>query len=126
MSVVGIGTDIVEINRIAAMSEKVRNSLALRVLTDAEYKHYSTVKQPERYLAKRWAGKEALSKALGTGIAKGVSFQHIEILSLPSGQPVLQLTDKALEIAKSLGASKWHITLSDEVNYATAFVVLSI
>lgn len=126
MSVVGIGTDIVEINRIAAMSEKVRERLALRVLTDTEYKHYSTLKQPERYLAKRWAGKEALSKALGTGIAKGVSFQHIEIQSLPSGQPILQLTNKALETAKSLGATHWHISLSDEVSYATAFVVLSI
>lgn len=126
MSVVGIGTDIVEINRITAMSEKMRERLALRVLTDTEYKRYSTLKQPERYLAKRWAGKEALSKALGTGIAKGVSFQHIEIQSLASGQPILQLTDKALEIAESLGANKWHITLSDEVHYATAFVVLSV
>lgn len=126
MSVIGIGTDIVEINRITAMSEKMRERLALRVLTDTEYKRYSTLKQPERYLAKRWAGKEALSKALGTGIAKGVSFQHIEIQSLASGQPILQLTDKALEIAESLGANKWHITLSDEVHYATAFVVLSV
>ncbi|WP_077340190.1 holo-ACP synthase [Pseudocolwellia agarivorans] len=126
MSVIGIGTDIVEINRITAMSEKMRERLALRVLTDTEYKRYSTLKQPERYLAKRWAGKEALSKALGTGIAKGVSFQHIEIQSLASGQPILQLTDKALEIAEYLGANKWHITLSDEVHYATAFVVLSV
>ncbi|WP_076420348.1 holo-ACP synthase [Colwellia sp. UCD-KL20] len=126
MSVIGIGTDIVEINRITAMSEKMRERLALRVLTGTEYKRYSTLKQPERYLAKRWAGKEALSKALGTGIAKGVSFQHIEIQSLTSGQPILQLTDKALEIAESLGANKWHITLSDEVHYATAFVVLCV
>lgn len=126
MSVIGIGTDIVEIKRIADMSEQIRNRLALRVLTDIEYGHYLTLNQPERYLAKRWAGKEALSKALGTGIAKGVSFKHIEILSLESGQPVLNLTNKALEIATSLGASQWHISLSDEVSYATAFVVLSI
>ncbi len=126
MSVIGIGTDIVEINRITSMSEQVLNRLALRVLTDTEYQHYQTIKQPERYLAKRWAGKEALSKALGTGIAQGVSFKHIEIQSLASGQPILCLTNKALEVAQSLGATKWHITLSDEVNYATAFVVLSI
>ena len=125
MSVIGIGTDIVEIKRIADMSEQTRNRLALRVLTDVEYAHYLTLNQPERYLAKRWAGKEALSKALGTGIAKGVSFKHIEISSLGSGQPVLNLTHKALEIATSLGASQWHISLSDEVSYATAFVVLS-
>lgn len=125
MSVIGIGTDIVEINRISNMSAQVLNRLALRVLTDTEYQHYCSVKQPERYLAKRWAAKESLSKALGTGIAQGVSFKHIEVRSLESGQPILHLTDKALEVATSLGATKWHITLSDEVNYATAFVVIS-
>lgn len=125
MSVIGIGTDIVEINRITNMSLKNRDRLAARVLTQNEYQVYASHKQADGFLAKRWAGKEALSKALGTGIAKGVSFQHIEIQSLDSGQPILQLTDKALEIAQSLGAKKWLITLSDEVNYATAFVVLS-
>lgn len=125
MSVVGIGTDIIEINRIGEMSEKMREKLAIRVLTPTEYKRYQSIKQPERYLAKRWAAKEAVSKALGTGIANGVSFQHIEIESLASGQPNVLLTDKALELAKQMGASNWHISLSDEVNYATAFVVLS-
>lgn len=125
MSVIGIGTDIIEIKRIADMSEQTRNRLALRILTEVEYTHYLTLNQPESYLAKRWAGKEALSKALGTGIAKGVSFKHIEICTLVSGQPILELTDKTLEIATSLGATQWHISLSDEVSYATAFVVLS-
>lgn len=125
MSVVGIGTDIIEINRIGEMSEKMREKLAIRVLTPTEYKRYQSITQPERYLAKRWAGKEAVSKALGTGIANGVSFQHIEIESLASGQPNVLLTDKALELAQQMGASNWHISLSDEVNYATAFVVLS-
>lgn len=125
MSVVGIGTDIIEINRIGEMSEKMREKLAIRVLTPTEYKRYQSITQPERYLAKRWAAKEAVSKALGTGIANGVSFQHIEIESLASGQPNVLLTDKALELAKQMGASNWHISLSDEVNYATAFVVLS-
>jgi holo-[acyl-carrier protein] synthase len=125
MSVIGIGTDIVEINRIASMSELVLNRLAVRILTDVEYQYYRSQKQPERYLAKRWAGKEALSKAIGTGIAQGVSFKHIEIRSLASGQPSIHLSGKALEVAQSLGATQWHITLSDEVNYATAFVVIS-
>jgi holo-[acyl-carrier protein] synthase len=125
MSVVGIGTDIIEINRLLEMSDKVREKLALRVLTPLEYQKYLTLKQPEYFLAKRWAGKEALSKALGTGIASGVSFQHIEIQSLESGQPILKLGEKALSLAQTLGATSWHITLSDEVNYATAFVVLS-
>ncbi|MBA6415850.1 holo-ACP synthase [Colwellia sp. 6M3] len=125
MSVVGIGTDIVDIRRIAKMSSNAQQRLAKRILTDNEYHHYLTLKQPERFLAKRWAGKEAAAKALGTGIANGVSFQHFEIVSLASGQPTLELTLQALSLANELKASSWHISLSDEVKYATAFVVLS-
>lgn len=125
MSVKGIGTDIVDIRRIVNMADNTRLRLAKRVLTDSELQRYLSLKQPERFLAKRWAGKEAAAKALGTGIAAGVSFQHFEIVSLPSGQPTLELSSQALILAHDLGASVWHISLSDEVNYATAFVVLS-
>jgi len=125
MSVVGIGTDIIEISRIGKMSDKVRDKLAFRVLLPVEYEKYKSLKNPALFLAKRWAGKEAASKALGTGIANGVSFQHIEIKSLSSGQPQLILTDRAQEIATELGAKSWLISLSDEALYATAFVVLS-
>ena len=125
MSVIGIGTDIVDIRRIANMADKVQQRLAKRVLTDHEYQHYLSIKQGERYLAKRWAGKEAAAKALGTGIAQGISFQHIEIVSLPTGQPTLKISANALALAEKLGASRWHISLSDEADYATAFVVLS-
>lgn len=125
MSVVGIGTDIIEISRIAKMAINVREKLAHRVLTPRELKKYNTLKDPTLYLAKRWAGKEAASKALGTGIANGVSFQHFEIISLASGQPQLILNSRAEELAIALGAKIWHISLSDETLYATAFVVLS-
>jgi holo-[acyl-carrier protein] synthase len=125
MPVVGIGTDIIEINRIANMADGTRDRLAHRVLTEAEYQFYQQTNHPERYLAKRWAGKEAVAKALGTGIADGVSFQHINIISLSTGQPTLVLSDRALEIAKALNASHWHISLADEKHYATAFVTLS-
>lgn len=125
MSVVGIGTDIVDIRRIAKMSDNAQQRLAKRILTAAEYQRYTAIKQPEQFLAKRWAGKEAAAKALGTGIAAGVSFQHFEIVSLASGQPILELSAQALTLAEQLGAKTWHISLSDEANYATAFVVLS-
>jgi holo-[acyl-carrier protein] synthase len=125
MSVVGIGTDIIEISRIEKMAMNVRDKLALRVLTPEEYQKYQSIKNPSLYLAKRWAGKEAASKALGTGIANGVSFQHFEIKSLASGQPQLLLNSRAEELAIALGAKSWHISLSDEALYATAFVVLS-
>jgi holo-[acyl-carrier protein] synthase len=125
MSVVGIGTDIIDIARIATMRAAAREKLAQRILTDNELAKYQQLKQPFPFLAKRWAGKEAAAKALGRGIADGISFQHFEIQSLASGQPILVLTGRALEIATELGASTWHISLSDEKQYATAFVVLS-
>ena len=125
MSVVGIGTDIVEIKRLEQMSERVLNNLAKRLLTPTELEKFESLKFKLPYLAKRWAGKEAVAKALGTGIAAGVSFQHIEIQTLDSGQPLLVLTDQAKLTAKALGANNWHISLSDEKEYAVAFAVLS-
>lgn len=125
MSVIGIGNDIVEVSRIENMADNAKARLALRVLTPPEHQKYSTMKQPERFLAKRWAGKEAAAKALGTGIADGVSFQHFDIVNLPSGQPILELSGRALEVAQLLQANSWHISLSDEKHYALAFVVLS-
>ncbi|WP_448566908.1 holo-ACP synthase [Thalassotalea ganghwensis] len=125
MSVIGIGNDIVEISRIAQMDNAVKVKLAKRILTENEFQHYCSLKVSDAFLAKRWAGKEAAAKALGTGIAAGVSFQHFEIINLASGQPSLQLSERALEVAKSKGARDWHISLSDEKHYATAFVVLS-
>lgn len=125
MPVVGIGTDIIQIQRLEKMTESALARLALRVLTPSEYSHYQQLKFNIPYLAKRWAGKEAAAKALGTGIADGVSFQHIEIKSLASGQPQLILNDIALKKANLLQAKTWHISLSDEKEYATAFVVLS-
>jgi holo-[acyl-carrier protein] synthase len=128
MSVVGIGTDILDIRRIIAMKMSVRTKLAERVLTPSEliiYKSHANESVACAYLAKRWSGKEAAAKALGTGIASGVSFQHFTIKSLPSGQPQLELSDIALAKAKALGAKTWHISLSDEKHYASSFVVLS-
>ena len=130
MPIKGIGTDIIEIARIVDMSKVTCDRLARRVLTPNEYQHFceKAVRAPNtatRYLAKRWAGKEATAKALGTGIGDGVSFQHIEIISLASGQPTLKLTGRALEVAQSLTANFWHISLADEKLYATAFVTLS-
>lgn len=135
MPIVGIGTDIIEIGRIAAMPEATRERLAKRVLTSSEFQHFCALNlqsdnvllnsNATRYLAKRWAGKEAAAKALGTGIANGVSFQHIEIQTLESGQPILKLFDRALEIARAQKANHWHISLADEKLYATAFVTLS-
>ncbi len=123
--ILGTGIDIIEIDRIANMADGTRDRLAKRVLTEIEYQYFQQTNHPARYLAKRWAGKEAAAKALGTGIADGVSFQHISIISLATGQPTLVFSGRALEVAKALNANHWHISLADEKNYATAFVTLS-
>lgn len=127
MSVVGIGTDIVEVSRIAQMKATAKQRLAERVLTESELAIYLTHSQPQAdsFLAKRWAAKEAAAKSLGTGIADGVSFQHFNIENLASGAPLLSLTGRALELAEMQGARQWHLSISDEKHYALAFVVLS-
>ncbi|MFD2168032.1 holo-ACP synthase [Thalassotalea euphylliae] len=125
MSVVGVGTDIVEVGRIASMAEAAKQRLAKRVLTPEELAVFAEHPQADSYLAKRWAAKEAASKALGTGIADSVSFQHFHITNTDMGAPIIDLSDRALELAHRLGANSWHISISDEKHYALAFVVLS-
>ncbi|WP_394172225.1 holo-ACP synthase [Thalassotalea litorea] len=125
MSVVGIGNDLLEIARIVNMPPRACEKLSMRILTKSELQIYAQHNYPQRFLAKRWAAKEAAAKALGTGIANGVSFQHIEISNLDNGQPRLSFSGRALEIAEQLNARSFHISLSDEEHYAMAFVVLS-
>jgi holo-[acyl-carrier protein] synthase len=76
------------------------------------------------WLAKRFAAKEAASKALGTGIGEGVSWKHIEVLNDALGAPTLSLSEAALARAHALQATRWHVSLSDERGCALAFVIL--
>lgn len=122
--IMGIGTDIVEIARIGKAIERQGDAFAERILTPAELDIYTKHHQPAAYLAKRFAAKEALSKAMGTGIAKGIGFQQIETFNEDSGQPKIVLQGKAKEIQEQRGITSIHLSLSDEQQYAAAFVVL--
>lgn len=122
--IVGIGTDIVEIKRVRDSLARGGERFAQRILTPSEFSVFSTHHHPEVFLAKRFAAKEAAAKALGTGIGRGVSFQHIEIIHDEMGRPLLQLCDGALARLAVLGGRHTHISISDEQLYATAFVVL--
>ena len=124
MAIKGIGTDIVEISRINRILKKSPKGFAERILHQNELKIFKQHKSPEAFLAKRFSAKEAVAKALGTGIAHGVAFQDIEISNNEDGQPILTLHGKTLEIAQAKGVSHCHISLSDERNYAIAYVVL--
>ncbi len=124
MAIVGLGTDIVEIARITAHIERGGDKLAMRVLTPAEFDIYHQHTQSDRYLAKRFAAKEAAAKALGTGIGRGVSFQHIHISNNDDGAPQISLTDGALERLALLGGRCVSISIADEKNYAVSTVIL--
>ncbi len=124
MAIVGIGTDIVEIERIQAALSRTGRGLAQRILTDEEMMVFDQHRHPQRFLAKRFSAKEAASKALGTGIAKGVSFHDFTVLNDENGKPTLALTGKAAVFAEQFGVTSLHITISDEKHYATATVIL--
>lgn len=123
MAVIGLGTDIIEIARIETQLKK-SNRLAERVLTTQELETFHRHSFPARFLAKRFAAKEATVKAFGTGIGNGVSFQHVQVDSLPSGQPQLTFFGALSEKVQQLGVTSSFVSISDEQHYAVATVVL--
>ncbi|MBV7314225.1 holo-ACP synthase [Shewanella sp. NIFS-20-20] len=124
MAIIGLGSDIVEIARLESQVARIGDKLAQRVLTPTEMLIFHASNQPARFLAKRFAAKEAAAKALGTGIGRGVSFQHFHISNDEWGAPQLTLTDGALARLQQLGGQRAWITIADERHYAVATVVL--
>jgi len=122
--IAGIGTDILQISRLARALERTPR-LPERILTPAELVRYQQAKDKPRFLAKRFCAKEAAAKALGTGIGRGVSWQHLEITSNPEGRPLLVLSDGAQARAESMGVTASHLSYSDEQEYVVAFVILN-
>ena len=114
-----IGTDIIEIARIQEAVNRWGEGFLHRVYTDSEVRQCR--KRPSS-LAAHFAGKEAVIKALGTE-NKGVSWREMEILSLPSGKPLVHLYGRAQDGAASLGINEFTISLSHSKEYAIAFVV---
>ena len=115
----GIGCDIVEIERIEKALERTPK-LARRLLTDGEYRSFSSSKSPARFLAKRFAAKEAIVKALGTGIACGVGWHQVEIIYHERGRPGVRLEGQAERLARSYNITHWHLSYSDERRYVVA------
>lgn len=121
----GIGTDLVKTARLEKIWARNGQAFAKKILTTKELEQLAATSYPARFLAKRFAAKEAALKALGTGLAQGISWQHLEITNDELGKPLLALSEAALARATALGATSWHLSLSDEEDYALAFVVLS-
>lgn len=123
--IIGIGTDLVEIARISESVAKLGERFVGRILTPNEQEQWANISNDEvrnAFVAKRFAAKEAAVKALGTGIGRGVSFQHFQVKNLPSGQPILEV-DEVIE-ARFAQPVSWHLSLTDEKAYAQAFVIL--
>lgn len=123
MRIIGHGIDLVEVSRIAAMLDRHGERFLQRVFTSAEAAHGETSRRRAEHLAGRFAAKEAVLKALGTGWAEGVAWTDIEVVSLPSGQPRLNVTGHAAALAQQQGVSSWLISISHTGTHAMASVI---
>src|SRR5690554_69195 len=119
MGIIGHGVDIIEISRIAQAITK--ESFQKRVFS-AQERSQLQMKGPESW-AGRFAAKEAVMKALGTGWSQGVGFAQIEIVTLDSGRPVVNLHGRALEVSRALGVSDLLVSISHSGDYAIAMVM---
>ena len=120
--IVGIGTDIVEVRRIEKSLARFGERFADKILCPAEHRSL-TGQRLVAYLARQFSAKEAVSKALGTGMRNGVHFRNIEIARRSGGAPLVRLTGEAKSRAEALGVSDIHISMSDERDYAIAYVI---
>ena len=120
----GIGTDIVEVSRIQASITQFGDDFAKRILADSELERYLQSHIKARFLAKRFAAKEAFSKALGTGLRAPATFQNIAVSHDELGKPILVLAPELQVLLDSKHITQMHISISDEKNLAAAFVVL--
>ena len=124
MSVIGIGVDLVECSRIEHSLERFGEKFLRRVFTEGEIEYSMSMKFPARHLAARFAAKEAVSKAFGTGIGKAMGWRNIDIRKKKSGEPFLVFSGPAQELASKRGVASALITLSHTDHHAMACVVL--
>ena len=128
MKIFGIGTDIVNIKRLEKSLKKNGTHFKNRIFSKNEIIYCEKKKNPSSFYAKRFAAKEALRKALGTGIRKGVNFKDIEILNDNLGKPSIQLRGSTANfIKKKIKNKKYsiYLSLSDDVPWAQATVIVS-
>ena len=119
----GLGTDIVEIERIRGMNDRHGDHFIERCFTAGEIEYSRRHRDSVVRFAGRWAAKEAVVKVLGTGFVKGITFHDVEVISLPSGQPSIQLSGEAADIASGIGIVEVRLTISHAREYATATAI---
>jgi holo-[acyl-carrier protein] synthase len=124
MSIIGIGVDLVECGRIERSLDRFGEKFLRRVFTEGEIEYSMSMKFPARHLAARFAAKEAVSKAFGTGIGKAMGWRNIDIRKKKSGEPFLVFSGSAQELAEKRGVTSALVTLSHTEQHAMAAVVL--
>ncbi len=122
--ILGTGIDIIEVHRIRASYEKFGDRFLNRILRPGEIAYCLLHRQPAPFLAARFAAKEAISKAFGTGIGKHLGWQDMEVGRKESGEPFVILHAGGLELLKQRGGRTVHLSLSHTENYAAAMAVL--
>lgn len=120
----GVGTDIVELSRIQAAYDRFGEKFAQRILMDEEMELYRRSKRRVRFLAMRFAGKEAAVKAMGTGFAHGVWLRDVGIINNDWGRPLLVWSERGRRVCERLGIGGGHVSLTDEAGLIMAFAVV--
>ena len=123
MTVIGIGTDIVECLRIAQMIERHGELFLHRVFTLREIEYCSARRAATQHYAGRWAAKEAVLKALGTGWVRGISWRDVEVHNEPGGKPLIRLSGGAREACERRGIAEMLISISHCRSHATAYAL---
>ena len=121
--IVGVGTDIVAVARMKESLTQHGERFAKRILSTSEFECFSSHVAPANFLAKRFAAKEALVKALGCGFRNGISMQHIVVDNDELGKPFIVLSGEAASRSEQLGVGDVLLSLADEAEYAIAYVV---
>lgn len=122
--IIGTGIDIVSVNRIKRATDKWGQRFLERVFTEGEIKYAMIHKSPHTRLAARFAAKEAMTKAMGTGFTGGITWKDIEVLNRESGRPEIILHGRVREIAESMDVRGIHLSISHDGDYAVAQVAL--
>ncbi len=120
----GIGTDIVESLRIEQSLDRFGERFARRILTDNEWSEFHLSTKPVQFLASRFAAKEALSKAMGTGLRHPVNLSYISINHDQLGKPFFEFHPELGRLMSDKGITQHHLSISDEIAMVCAFVVL--
>ena len=120
----GVGTDILERSRIDATYERFGEHFVNRLLMDEERELFDKSKNPARFLAMRFAAKEATVKAMGTGFANGIWLRDVGIINNDWGRPLIIWSERGQKVCETLGIGEGHVSLSDDAGLILAFAVV--